>query len=67
MFGPATPAVAQDAADRERRHQEAEARLDEPLTRREVLDALEMVKAQYSPSHHTTQIELLERLMEALS
>jgi hypothetical protein len=59
-------AVAQDAADRERYAAEAEARLDEPLTRRELLDAIESVKSRYSPHHHSMLIEMLERLAEAL-
>lgn len=56
-----------DQADRERRAAEAEARLDEPLTRREVLDAIESVKSRYSPYHHSTLIQLLDSLAEALS
>ena len=44
-----------------------EARLDETLTRREVLEAVVLVKNQYSLFHHSAFIELLDRLETALS
>ena len=54
----------EDQADRERRAAEAEARLDEPLTRREVLDALESVTSALDDTDVTSQ--MLRALMEAL-
>lgn len=56
-----------DQLDRERRAAEAEARLDEPLTRREVLEAIESVKSRYCPRNGTMLIRLLDDLAEALS
>lgn len=63
---PRTP-EQQDAADRERHAAEEEARLDAPLTRREVLDALEAVSVRYSPYHDSHTIELIRRLIKAMS
>lgn len=60
-------AEREEARERARQLAEVEARLDEPLTRREVLAAIESVKSRYSPYHHSTIIELLDRLAEALS
>lgn len=47
--------------------EQCEARLDETLTRREVIESLEFVAQQYSPHHDTITIELLTRLIRALS
>lgn len=59
-------AEREEARDRVRQLAEEDARLDEPLTRREVLDAIETVKSRYSPHHNSMTIELLDRLAEAL-
>jgi hypothetical protein len=53
MFAPivrAQQAELDDAADRQRRANEAEERLDEPLTRREVVEAIESVANEYAGS-----------------
>ena len=42
-------------------------RLDEKLTRREMLEALASVREQYSPYHDSITIELLNRLIKAIS
>lgn len=50
MFGAALEwerAMREDAADRERRAADEQARLDETLTRREVIEALESVANEY--------------------
>lgn len=62
-------AMRDDAADRERRAQEAEERLDEPLTRREVLDAIETVASEYACNgdHDSMLIaDAFRKLAEAL-
>jgi hypothetical protein len=56
----------EDEADAQRQEREAEERLNEPLRRRDVLDAIEQVKYHYSEYHHSGTIELLDRLTEAL-
>lgn len=57
------------AEDRERRAREAEERLDAPLTRRDLLDAIESVRREYGISG-TEEAELIEgafrKLAEAL-
>lgn len=63
-------ATAQDAADRERRLNEEEARMDEPLTRREVLSALETVRDHFGGSGEPVQeaiYDAIDRLRDALS
>jgi hypothetical protein len=74
MFGAAARDIAateramkEDAADCQRRADEAEARLDAPLTRREVLDAIETVASVYSGQHGHDTRDLLRRLAKALS
>lgn len=63
MFG----AAARDVAAMERDQAEADARLDAPLTRREVLEAIESVRLSWSSTNQESRTrELLDRLMEAL-
>lgn len=64
-----TYSTERDIASTKREHyaDRDEARLNEPVTRREILDALENVTAQYSVHHHSVFRELLQRLAEALS
>jgi hypothetical protein len=50
----------------EQARQSAEARLDEPLRRRDVLDAIARVRRRYNEYHHSATLELLDRLTEAL-
>lgn len=57
----------QELDERERYAQEHEARLDETLTRREVLEALDYVRDQYSPHHDSHMRDFLQRLTNALS
>jgi hypothetical protein len=76
MFGKVARDIARqeqsardDAADRERRVQEAEERLDEPLTRREVLEAIESVANDYgcNGDHDSMLIaDAFRKLAEAL-
>lgn len=63
-------ATVADEADRERRVNEAEARLDEPLTRREVLNALETSRNHFGGSGALVQeaiCDAFDRLKDALS
>lgn len=63
-------ATAADQAGRERRANEAEARLDEPLTRREVLDALNTAQDHFGGSGEPVQEAIYDafgRLRDALS
>lgn len=74
MFGAAVRDIAameramqEDARDRNRRQEEADARLDAPLSRREVLEAIETVASAYSGQHGHDTRDLLRRLAEALT
>ncbi len=74
MFGAVTRQLAateramrEDAADSERRIVEEQDRLDETLTRREVIEALESVASVYSSMDGHDTRDLLRRLVEALS
>jgi hypothetical protein len=60
-------AAKEDAADRERRVAEAEARLDEPLTRREVLEALENVAIEHDCSGDHNFADAFRKLAQVLS
>lgn len=76
MFGKITRDLARqeqakrdDAADRERRAQEAEDRLDEPLTRRDMLEAIESVASEYACNgDHDSMLvaDAFRKLAEAL-
>ncbi len=76
MFGKVTrdltrqeQARRDDAADRERRVQEVEDRLDEPLKRREVLEAIESVASEYTCNgDHDSMLvaDVFRKLAEAL-
>lgn len=76
MFGKVTRDLARqeqarrdDAADRERRAQEVEDRLDEPLKRRDVLEAIESVASEYTCNgdHDSTLVaDAFRKLAEAL-
>lgn len=62
-------AQREDQADRVRRAAEAEARLDESLTRREILDAVEVIVSDYDASGTdagTLLADAFRRLAEAL-
>lgn len=63
----AARAEAEDQATRERHAQEAEAHLDAPITRREVLDAIEEVAREYDAMGRNGTRDLLRKLAEALS
>jgi len=57
----------QDFDERVRRAAAYEERLDETLTRREVIDALEYVAEDYSGQHGSNTRDLLARITKALS
>lgn len=72
MFGPIVRSQQrllqierEENADRARRVAEEEARLDEPLTRREVVEAIESVVNEYA--EHELLSEAFARLAVALS
>lgn len=77
MFGPIVrtqraqlQAERDDAADRQRRADEAEARLNEPLTRREVVDAIREARDHFGGSGEPVQDAIYDafaRLADALS
>ena len=63
-------AIERDVQDQARRAAEAEARLDEPLTRRDVLDALDEVANEYgcNGDHDSDLIaDAFRKLKDALS